>query len=319
MKRDDALWKGLLEDIFDDFLRFYFPNADDLFDMNRPFEFLDKELEQLFPADEDDFSPKYVDKLVKVITKEGLEGWILVHIEVQGSHDRDFAERMFTYYHRIKDKYKKPITAFAILTDKNKAFRPTAFVQEFLGTKIKYDFNSYKVLDADAELLRQSNNPFAIAILTVQTALLKGTFDEEKLLDLKTELAKHLLSKAISKEKIRSLMRFLKLYIRFDNERYILKFEETLNQLANRQTTMGLEEFVLDRAKRQGLYEGRKEGLEQGIREGIREGIEIASAEKERAFVVNLLQKTSLDIPQIADIAGVRVAFVEEIKASLSA
>ena len=191
MKRDDALWKGLLEDIFDDFLRFYFPNADDLFDMNRPFEFLDKELEQLFPADEDDFSPKYVDKLVKVITKEGLEGWILVHIEVQGSHDRDFAERMFTYYHRIKDKYKKPITAFAILTDKNKAFRPTAFVQEFLGTKIKYDFNSYKVLDADAELLRQSNNPFAIAILTVQTALLKGTFDEEKLLDLKTELAKH--------------------------------------------------------------------------------------------------------------------------------
>lgn len=162
-------------------------------------------------------------------------------------------------------------------------------------------------MDADAELLQQSNNPFAIAILTVQTALLKGTFDEEKLFDLKTELAKHLLSKDISKEKIRSLMRFLKLYIRFDNERYILKFEETLNQLANRQTTMGLEEFVLDRAKRQGLYEGRKEGME------------IARAEKERAVVINLLQKTSLDILQIADIAGVSVAFVEEIKASFLA
>ncbi|NBB23338.1 hypothetical protein GVN20_28565 [Runella sp. CRIBMP] len=315
MKRDDALWKGLLEDIFDDFLRFHFPNADDLFDMSRPFEFLDKELEQLFPADENDFSPKYVDKLVKVITKEGLEGWILVHIEVQGSRDRDFAERMFTYYHRIKDKYNKPITAFAILTDKNKSFRPTAFVQEFLGTKINYEFNSYKVLDADTELLQQSNNPFAIAILTVQTALLKGTFDEEKLFDLKTDLAKHLLSKAISKEKIRSLMRFLKLYIRFDNERYILKFENTLNQLANRQTTMGLEEFVLDRAKRQGLYEGRKEG----IKEGLKEGMEIARLEKERAFVTNLLKKTSLDILQIADIAGVTITFVEEIKATLTA
>lgn len=110
-------------------------------------------------------------------------------------------------------------------------------------------------------------------------------------------------------------MRFLKLYIRFDNERYILKFENTLNQLANRQTTMGLEEFVLDRAKRQGLYEGRKEG----IKEGLKEGMEIARLEKERAFVTNLLQKTSLDILQIADIAGVTITFVEEIKATLTA
>lgn len=40
---------------------------------------------------------------------------------------------------------------------------------------------------------------------------------------------------------------------------------------------MGLEEFVLDRAKRQALYEGRKEGME------------IAQTEKERSFVTNLL------------------------------
>ena len=49
MKRDDALWKGILEDLFDDFLRFYFPESVDLFDFNRKFVFLDKELEQLFP------------------------------------------------------------------------------------------------------------------------------------------------------------------------------------------------------------------------------------------------------------------------------
>ena len=84
MKRDDALWKGLIEDLFDDFLRFYFPESVNLFDFNRKFEFLDKELEQLFPQQQDDFSPKYVDKLVKVFTKKGKEEWILIHIEVQG-------------------------------------------------------------------------------------------------------------------------------------------------------------------------------------------------------------------------------------------
>jgi len=133
MKRDDSLWKAILEDTFDDFLRFFFKNAEALFDFQRPFEFLDKELEQLFPSNPDDFSPKYVDKLVKVFTIEGEEQWILVHIEVQGSTDRDFAGRMFQYFYRIYDKYQRPITAFAILTDANKSFKPSYFEQRYLG------------------------------------------------------------------------------------------------------------------------------------------------------------------------------------------
>ncbi|MEY4541677.1 MAG: hypothetical protein RLZZ306_3434, partial [Bacteroidota bacterium] len=55
MKRDDALWKGIIEDLFDDFLKFYFPESIDLFDFNQKFVFLDKELEQLFPQQQDDF------------------------------------------------------------------------------------------------------------------------------------------------------------------------------------------------------------------------------------------------------------------------
>ncbi|TAF95127.1 MAG: hypothetical protein EAZ32_10480 [Cytophagia bacterium] len=95
-------------DIFDDFLRFFITDAEELFDFSRPFEFLDKELEQLFPANPDDFSPKYVDKLVKVFTREGQEKWVLVHIEVQGSKDGNFEHRMFQYFYRIYDKFQRP-------------------------------------------------------------------------------------------------------------------------------------------------------------------------------------------------------------------
>jgi len=72
MKRDDSLWKAILEDVFDDFLRFFFPNANELFDFSRPFEFLDKELEQILLVESEDFSSRYVDKLVKVFTKGGI-------------------------------------------------------------------------------------------------------------------------------------------------------------------------------------------------------------------------------------------------------
>ena len=53
------------------FLRFFFPDADRLFDMKKGFQFLDKEPEQLFPTPEIMQAPKFVDKLVKVITKTG--------------------------------------------------------------------------------------------------------------------------------------------------------------------------------------------------------------------------------------------------------
>lgn len=104
MKRDDSLWKAILEDLFGDFLRFFFSNADELFDMERGFVFLDKELEQIFPSNQDEFAPRYVDKLVQVFTREGTEQWILVHIEVQGSSDSDFGQRMFQYFYRIYDR-----------------------------------------------------------------------------------------------------------------------------------------------------------------------------------------------------------------------
>jgi len=104
MKRDDSLWKAILEDVCDDLLRFFFKNANALFDLERGFEFLDKALEQLFPSTQDEFNPKYVDKLVKVFTHNGSEHWVLVHIEVQGSSDADFGHRMFQYYYRIYDR-----------------------------------------------------------------------------------------------------------------------------------------------------------------------------------------------------------------------
>lgn len=89
-------------------------------------------MEQLFPAEDMQHS-KFVDTLVKVFTKEGKDEWILVHIEVQGYKDDDFPRRMFTYFYPILDKYSKPITAIAILTDTNKNFHPTAYQEIHLG------------------------------------------------------------------------------------------------------------------------------------------------------------------------------------------
>src|ERR1700742_2275381 len=168
MKRDDILWKAVLDDIFD---------------LDKGFEYLDKELHQLFPPEDDNYELRYVDKLVKVFTKNGDEEWILVHVEVQGYTDKDFAKRMFHYYIRILDKYDKPVTAFAIFADANKNFHPKCYQREYLGTKISYTFNTFKIVDQDDSILEASNNPFAMAVLSAKMVISRNKLEDQQLFD----------------------------------------------------------------------------------------------------------------------------------------
>ena len=307
MKRDDSLWKAILEDVFDDFLRFFIPNAEELFDFSRPFEFLDKELEQILLVERDDFAPRYVDKLVKVFTKVGEEQWILVHIEVQGSTDKAFSHRMFQYFYRIYDRYQRPITAFAILTDRNRRFKPEKFSQVYLGTSIDYKFNVYKVFEQDVEALGLSTNPFAMIVLTVLVALQKGKVTEEELLQQKVELLKRLVSKGFSRGKIEALMGFLKLYVRFGKRENDVKFDEAIELLLNKpKETMGIVEFVLERERRL----GEKRGLAKGEKKGVGKGIETQKLH----FVNTLLAETDFDDAKIASLADVSVETVQKLR-----
>lgn len=234
MKRDDTLWKSILEEIFEDFLYFFFPNANELFDLSKGFEYLDKELEQLFPPEQDHYAVRYVDKLVKVFTFSGSEQWILVHIEVQSYNDKYFAQRMFTYFYRIFYKYNKPITAFAIFTDGNKLFTPRVFEQKFLGTNLRYEFNTYKIIQQSEDLLLKNNNPFAQAVLTVLTAITNKNSDDEQIFSIKLELTRRLLSRKIQKDKIRALMNFLRYYIHFENPEMNIKFDKELYEITQK-------------------------------------------------------------------------------------
>jgi hypothetical protein len=297
MKRNDILWKSILEDIFDDFLRFFFPDAEALFDFEKGFEYLDKELEQLFPPENDSYKSKYVDKLVKVYSLSGTEEWVLVHIEVQGYHDVDFCDRMFTYYYRIWDKYRKPITAFAILTDDCPHYLPVEFEQHCLGTSLCFRFNSFKVLDQSDEALAVSDNPFAQAILVTKAALIGKKLSIDELYRLKIQLARRLLNRNIPKWKIGKLMNFLQFYVRFDSEELDTQFNLEVDEITHQnKIPMTLEEAILQIVK--------EEAEERSLRK------------RDTDFVQTLLRETEFSIEEIARLVGVSIEFVEEIQQS---
>ena len=103
-------------------MEFGFPDLHDAIDWSQPVVALDKELQQIAPVS--DAGVRTVDKLVEVKLLDGASKWLLIHVEVQSQRVGKFAERMFVYYYRIRDKHDKPLVSLAVLGDNHPDWRP---------------------------------------------------------------------------------------------------------------------------------------------------------------------------------------------------
>ncbi len=292
-RQNDILWKSVLEEVFDDLLRFVYTGADQVFDMNRGFEFLDKELAEMYPEPEKEGDTRFVDKLVKVFRADGQEEWLLVHIEVQGETDGRpaFAERMFRYFYRIFDRYRKPVTAIAIYTGPDGKRMPDRFTYEFLNTRLVYQYNTLCVVDYNDEDLATNVNPFALVMLAAKKALASGKDVDGKLLEGKLFVFRKLYERGIfGKRKMEAILKFLNNYVRFEKSETNRIFTEQVDQITGKLNTMDIFEQVTELR----VEEARREGDEKAVR--------------------LLLQNTEFSMEKIADLVGVTVAFVKEVK-----
>jgi hypothetical protein len=282
----DILWKGMLERVFDDFLRFVFPNADRRFDMKKGFTYLDKELAELYPHPEEPSDTKFVDKLVQVYTRSGKEKLLLVHVEVQGSYEKTFTTRMFKYFYRVYDHYNKPVLPVAIFSGGGGKRMGNRFHLEDDGISLTYEFNTLDINDfTDAEL-KASDNPFAGVLLAAKGLSISGKSRDDKLLKQKVSLAKHLYGKGFEKQKIEGIFSFIENYVLFEKPEYNRIFNEQIDGITNKPNTMDIIEQVAEIRE--------KKVLEKSV----------------AAFLAN----TEFSVEKIAELTGAPLAFVEKIK-----
>ncbi len=111
----DSPWKDAIDHYFPEFMAFCFPDAYVRIDWSKEQVFLDQELHAV--VQDAELGKRLVDKLVRVTLQNGDENWIYIHVEVQGTKQVEFAERMFVYNYRLYDRYRRPIASMAVLTD----------------------------------------------------------------------------------------------------------------------------------------------------------------------------------------------------------
>ncbi len=204
----DNPWKMAIATHFESLLAFFFPEIHQNIDWNKPYEFLDKELQQVMR--EDEIGKREADKLVKVWLLDGTETWVLLHLEVQSQYKANFAERMYVYNSRIFGLYRKKVVSLAILADDEPSWRPTKYSYTIFGCRVLLEFPIVKLLDYEQNWseLEQNPNPFAIIVMAHLKTQTTRKLPQERL-NWKLSIFKNLYQKGYNKKQIRELIRVI--------------------------------------------------------------------------------------------------------------
>lgn len=169
----DTPWKDAVTRYFPEFIDFYFREAYEQIDWQRPCVFLEQELAQV--TRDAELGCKRVDKLVRVTRRDGGEECVFVHIDVQGSVDRSFAERVFVYNYRIYDRYRRPVASLVLLADGNRRWKPSRFDYKLFGCATGIRFPTAKLSDYAGRLDELLEHPNVFALVTAAHILTQQT------------------------------------------------------------------------------------------------------------------------------------------------
>ncbi len=221
--------------------------------------------------------------VLRRVTNAGGETFVL-HLEFQLADDPDMVYRMADYCVMLVRKYRLEVRQYVVFLGEQPPQMPTRLVSR----RLQYEFDLIAFNQLDYGLFLSASDPEAIMLGVLanfgqlppaQAALTLLRRVEETSTDGLT-LQKHLAQLRILahlrnlQPLIDTLMDSLAKHIRMENDPWFQK----------------------------GREEGRLEAMEE------------AEHNAKKELVINLLKNTDFDAPKIATLAGVSVAFVEEVK-----
>ncbi|MCS5697186.1 Rpn family recombination-promoting nuclease/putative transposase, partial [Desulfofundulus thermocisternus] len=157
----DRLFKELLETFFAEFMELFFPEAARSIDLTQ-LRFLQQEIFTDVTAGD----RHKVDILVETRLK-GQPGLILVHIEPQSYVQKNFNERMFIYFSRLYEKYRRKILPVAVFGYDRVRDEPDSFGIAFPFLDVlNFRFYKLELKKLDWREYIHSDNPVAAALLS---------------------------------------------------------------------------------------------------------------------------------------------------------
>ena len=288
----DGGWKQLIDDLFEEFFRFFFPAVHASIDFGKGWRLLDKELAGIMTGVA--IGRREADKLFEVQWRGGGgDEWVMVHIEVQAWADSTFSERMFVYNTRIRSKYGRRVLSLGLLVDDSRNFCPDRCEWTLGGCELSFRYPVVKLLDfkTEAELF-SDRNPFALATL-VQRGKFRAAGDVEARFRYKVAYARELIGRRYSRDWLLKLLRFMDYVLRLPAglaERY-------RGELARLEEDCGMPFLTTfeQKALEQGIEQGIEQGLRQGIISALRQTLEVRFGDVPASLLERIEQTKTLE------------------------
>jgi hypothetical protein len=319
---EDSPWKDIIEHYFCDFMAFFFPQVHGQIDWQQPHKFLDKELQKI--TRDANVGRRYADKLVSVSLLSGTITFLLIHIEVQGAKETEFAERIYRYNFRIRDRYNIPVSSFVILCDNQRNWHPSRYQQTLPGTQLNFEFSSVKLLDYQSqwETLEDTPNPFATVVMAhLKTQATRKNMPQRKA--WKFALTRRLYQRGYQRQDVLNLLLFIDWIMVLPEPMDALFWQEVevLEQEERMPYMMGIERIKLEQGRQEGRQEGSKNQSLRLLLMLLRQRFKkIPTALQNRLKLLSVkelekLAKAILTVPSLAEFEA-KVAAIEAATAA---
>ncbi|WP_158736788.1 transposase [Alteribacillus sp. YIM 98480] len=283
----DRLFKELLFNYFEEFILLFFPDVYEMIDFQDT-RFLS---EELF-TDVTEGATYRVDLLAETRLK-GEDTLIIIHVEPQSYVQHQFNERMFLYFSRLYETYRRKILPIAIFSYDHIRDEPDTFQVSFPFVNVlQFRFLTLVLKQQNWRRYIRSNNPVAAALLSK----MGYTIDER--IEVKKEFLRMIVRMNINPASQTLITGFFETYLTLTppEEEQLIK---EVKQMKDKEGDEIME--VMVSYERRGL----ERGMEKGIEKGIEEGIEIAAR--------NMVKK-GMDEAIISEVTGLTKEKIESLK-----
>ncbi len=248
----DALFKRLIGTFVLEFLELFVPSLVDHVEAES-LALIDKEIF----TDLAEGERHVVDLLVRFKVR-GEDRCILIHVENQASHQRDFDPRMFRYYAHLTLKYKLDVYPIALLSyDTPAAEASHQYTVDFPGKRVlQFDYDCIQLNRLDWKSYLGRANPVAIALMAKMRI---EPADRPKVM---LECRRMLGTLQLNPADTEFILAFVETYLKLTGEEF-----RVMETLVEALPVEEKEKFMIpmSSAKREGYQEGQQEGRREAL------------------------------------------------------
>lgn len=283
----DGAWKEALRLYFRLFLKVYFPDIEVLVDWSHPPEWLDKEIRGVVGRVK--AKSRTVDLVARVKLLSGESIRILIHVEVQTSHEEGFAFRVARYTAGLQHSRQERVVSLVILGDLDPNWMPDEDVFQCGSFRSHFWFPTCKLVRR-LETDWKDDWSLPVIIARAQIEALRTNGKPEERAAVKWRMFRRLYDLGLDRDEILDVFRLIDWMVRLrpDLESAHNEQVEEFEKEHEMTYVTSYELFVLERVEARIKAEGAAEGRTLGRAEGKAEGIAEGKAEGSREAVLKL-------------------------------